>query len=589
MDRNGFIENFNILIYENMKKIKISCMLASALMAFSVQQANAQNAGDTKTPATVAHTALFDYFSYSGNDDIYKSIKLEGDGGYYNPILPGWNSDPSICRAGDDYFMVTSSFSYYPGVPLFHSRDLVNWKQIGYVLNRPSQLPLNGQKVSAGIFAPAISYNPHNKTFYMITTNVGWGNFFVKTKDPFGSWSEPIRLPDVKGIDPSFFFDDNGKAYIVNNDEPEGKAEYDGHRSIRVREFDVNTDKTVGPEKVIINKGVHPEDKPIWIEGPHMYKINGKYFLMSAEGGTGDMHSEVIFRSDSPFGPFVPAKKNPILTQRDLNPNRPDPVTCAGHADIVQTPSGDWWAVFLACRPCEGKFENLGRETFMLPVSWTDEGFPLILDNGKVVPMSGNVRGAVRTNSVTFGNFAYTDDFSENTLPLEWLSLRGSVDSVCTTSAVPGYLSMKCVETTTSQKSVPAFVARRIQHHKFECSSRLVFSPVSPNERAGLLLFKDETHQYLLCVVNTASGNAVELRKTTDGGRDEIMATSALSPSDNDIRLKIVSHGLTFDFYYAVGGGEWKLLKNNVDAGYLSTRNAGGFTGTTVGLYATCG
>lgn len=572
-----------------MKKIKISCMLASMLLAVSAQHVCAQGAESGQTPAAVAHTALFDYFSYSGNDDIYKSIKLEGDGGYYNPILPGWNSDPSICRAGDDYFMVTSSFSYYPGVPLFHSRDLVNWKQIGYVLNRPSQLPLNGQKVSAGIFAPAISYNPHNKTFYMITTNVGWGNFFVKTKDPFGSWSEPIRLPDVKGIDPSFFFDDNGKAYIVNNDEPEGKAEYDGHRAIRVREFDVNTDKTVGPEKVIINKGVHPEDKPIWIEGPHMYKINGKYFLMSAEGGTSDMHSEVIFRSDSPFGPFVPAKKNPILTQRDLNPNRPNPVTCAGHADLVQTPSGDWWAVFLACRPCDGKFENLGRETFLLPVSWTDEGFPLILEQGKVVPMSGTVKGAVRGKNVTFGNFAYTDDFSEKILPLDWMSLRSPVDSICTTSAVPGYLSMKCVATTTAQKAVPSFLCRRIQHHKFESSSRLVFNPTADKERAGMLLFKDENHQYQLCVAKTQTGKAVELRKTSDGGKDEILASYALASADKDIRLKITSDGLTFSFYYAVGNGDWKLLKNNVDAGYLSTRNAGGFTGTTIGLYATRG
>ena len=564
-------------------------MFASMLLAVSAQHVCAQGAESGQTPAAVAHTALFDYFSYSGNDDIYKSIKLEGDGGYYNPILPGWNSDPSICRAGDDYFMVTSSFSYYPGVPLFHSRDLVNWKQIGYVLNRPSQLPLNGQKVSAGIFAPAISYNPHNKTFYMITTNVGWGNFFVKTKDPFGSWSEPIRLPDVKGIDPSFFFDDNGKAYIVNNDEPEGKAEYDGHRAIRVREFDVNTDKTVGPEKVIINKGVHPEDKPIWIEGPHMYKINGKYFLMSAEGGTSDMHSEVIFRSDSPFGPFVPAKKNPILTQRDLNPNRPNPVTCAGHADLVQTPSGDWWAVFLACRPCDGKFENLGRETFLLPVSWTDEGFPLILEQGKVVPMSGTVKGAVRGKNVTFGNFAYTDDFSEKILPLDWMSLRSPVDSICTTSAVPGYLSMKCVATTTAQKAVPSFLCRRIQHHKFESSSRLVFNPTADKERAGMLLFKDENHQYQLCVAKTQTGKAVELRKTSDGGKDEILASYALASADKDIRLKITSDGLTFSFYYAVGNGDWKLLKNNVDAGYLSTRNAGGFTGTTIGLYATCG
>lgn len=148
---------------------------------------------------------------------------------------------------------------------------------------------------------------------------------------------------------------------------------------------------------------------------------------------------------------------------------------------------------------------------------------------------------------------------------------------------------MKCVETTTAEKAVPAYVGRRIQHHKFECSSRLVFEPQTVNERAGMLLFKDETHQYLLCVAKTSAGKAVELRKTADGGKDEILASSALAKGDKDIRLKIVSRGLTFDFYYAVGKGEWKLLKNNVDAGFLSTRNAGGFTGTTIGLYATRG
>lgn len=203
--------------------------------------------------------------------------------------------------------------------------------------------------------------------------------------------------------------------------------------------------------------------------------------------------------------------------------------------------------------------------------------------------MSGTVKGAVRGKNVTFGNFAYTDDFSEKTLPLDWMSLRSPIDSICTTSAVPGYLSMKCVETTTAKKAVPSFLCRRIQHHKFESSSRLVFNPTADKERAGMLLFKDENHQYLLCVAKTQTGKAVELRKTSEGGKDEILASYALASADKDIRLKITSDGLTFSFYYAVGNGDWKLLKNNVDAGYLSTRNAGGFTGTTIGLYATRG
>src|SRR4030043_497366 len=190
---------------------------------------------------TAAH---FDYFTYKGQDQFYVENPLPGEEYFYNPVLPGWYSDPSICSNGEDYFLVTSTFIYYPGVPIFHSLDLVNWKQIGHVLDRPSQLlNFEGQHTSGGIFASAISYNPHNKTYYMITTNVGAGNFFVKTKDPFGSWSDPVWLRDVRGIDPSFFFDDDGKAYILNNDDPEGLALYDGRRAIRIREFDVETEK----------------------------------------------------------------------------------------------------------------------------------------------------------------------------------------------------------------------------------------------------------------------------------------------------------------------------------------------------------
>ena len=289
----------------------LSALLVSAGILGSFSSCNLSKANGN-LPAVKDSTALFDYFTYKGDDDFYKENPLPDDESFYNPILPGWYSDPSICTNGEgDYFLVTSTFTYFPGVPIFHSRDLVNWKQVGHVLSRPSQLVnMKGQHVSGGIFAPAISYNPHNKTYYMVTTNVGAGNFFVKTQDPFGEWSDPIMLPEVGGIDPSFFFDEDGKAYIVNNDDaPDYKPEYSGHRTIRIQEFDVKSDKTIGPRKILVNKGVHPEEKPIWIEGPHMYKINGKYFLMDAEGGTSTWHSEVIFRSDSPMGTFTPWTK----------------------------------------------------------------------------------------------------------------------------------------------------------------------------------------------------------------------------------------------------------------------------------------
>ena len=356
----------------NLTLIAVSAGLLSLLDSCTVASA-------AKEIEPQKSVAIFDSFTYEGADDYYKDNPLADESSFYNPILPGWYSDPTICTNGEgDYFIATSTFTYFPGVPLFHSRDLVNWKQVGHILSRPSQLQNMGkQHVSGGIFAPDIAYNPANKTYYMITTNVGAGNFFVKTQDPFGEWSDPIMLPEVQGIDPAFFFDEDGKGYIVNNDDaPDGKAEYPGHRTVRVVEFDTAADKCVGERKIVVNKGCRPEEKPIWCEGPHIYKVDGQYYLMTAEGGTSTWHSEVIYRGPSPFGPFTPWEGNPILTQRTLDKSRENPITCAGHADLVQTKEGDWWGVFLACRPVKNDMENLGRETFMMPVKWTEDGWP---------------------------------------------------------------------------------------------------------------------------------------------------------------------------------------------------------------------
>lgn len=544
----------------------------------------------TQYPTPQPGTALFAHFTYSGNDTCYTHHPLVAADAFYNPILPGWYSDPSICTNGKgDYFLATSTFSYFPGVPLFHSRDLMHWHQVGHVLDRPSQLRnLQHQHVSGGIFAPAIEYNPHNETYYMVTTNVGWGNFFVTTKDPFGAWSDPIRLPTVGGIDPSFFFDDDGRAYIVNNDDaPEGKAEYDGHRTIRIQEFDPATNRTIGDRKILVNKGARPEDNPIWIEGPHMYKINGQYYLMSAEGGTGGWHSEVIFRSDSPMGPFEPWEHNPILTQRHLPHHRPYPITCAGHADLVQAQEGDWWAVFLACRPIDNHFENLGRETFIMPVKWSDDGFPYMTQGEDLVPLIIRREGVTHHKDyTTSGNFTYTDAFADTLLAQEWHTLRGPATDHYSLTQVPGYLQLQCAPILSTERGTPAFVGRRMQHHIFECSTEMVFIPTDTLEQAGMVLFKDETHQYLFTVSTDGIQRYITVDKVSRQGI-ETLARNPLTEPYTSITLKILSDGKHYAFHYATKPTHWHTLAEGIDAAHLSTARAGGFTGSLIGLYAT--
>ena len=533
-------------------------------------------------PAIDSGLAVFERFTYEGRDAVYAAHPLPGVDAAYNPILPGWYSDPSICTNGEgDYFLVTSTFSYFPGVPIFHSRDLVNWKQVGHVLDRPSQLSsLSRQHTSGGIYAPDIKYNPRNRTYYMITTNVGSGNFLVKTQDPFGPWSDPILLPQVQGIDPSLLFDDDGRAYIVNNDDaPGGKPEYDGHRTIRVVEYDVENDCTIGERKIIVDKGVDPSQKPIWIEGPHLYKIDGKYYLMCAEGGTSDQHSEVIFRSDSPMEGFKPWGKNPILTQRHLSASRPEPVTCTGHADLVQTPEGEWWGVFLGCRPTKGGFENLGRESFLMPVRWSDDGFPFFLEGNETVPVVVRRSGATVGETPTFGNFKVEDSFEGDKLGLEWMTLRGPADGLYALKG--GNLELTCSPARATRFETPALLLRRLQHHVFTASTRMRFAPEG-EQAAGLLLYKDEQHQYFLKVCLLDKEPAVVLERT-----GEFLFGKPLPKDFGAVDLEIASDdGLTFRFGYAVDGGELQTLVSGVDASYLSTAVAGGFTGTTIGPYA---
>lgn len=498
-----------------------------------------------------------------------------------NPILPGFYPDPSICRVGPDYYLVNSSFSYFPGVPIFHSTDLVHWKQIGHVLNRSSQLNITNQGISKGIFAPTIRYN--NGIFYMVTTFVGGNeNFFVTAKNPAGPWSDPILLPEIDGIDPSFFFDENGKAYIINNGpSPDNKPLYEGHRAIWLQEFDLRTQKLIGKRKIVINGGTDLTKKPIWIEGPHIYKKKDYYFLMAAEGGTGENHSEVVFRSKSIWGPYEAFAGNPILTQRDLPGDRAKPVTCSGHADLVQTPQGDWVAVFLACQPYTKTFCNTGRQTFFLPVDWSGE-WPVILAKGKAIPLE--FRFSLKSDSAekTFSEYSanWRDDFTKPELLMDWNFIRTPKDRFY--ELRNNNLILHARPIYIADKVNPSFIGRRQQHANCEMATALKLETGKEME-AGLVAFQNEKNYYKF-VIQQAKGNYF-LSLSSDSGK---ILTNILKDyhGGNFVYLQIQAKGKDYSFKYSFNKHNWMPFGNVQDGKYLSTSVAGGFVGTYFGLYS---
>ena len=523
----------------------------------------------------------FDSFTYTGVDKVHKTaIPMSGD--YYNPILAGFYPDPSICRVDQDYYLVNSTFAYFPGIPVFHSRDLVNWNQVGNVIHRPGQLRYDGLGVSRGIFAPAIAH--HAGIFYVVCTMVdGGGNFVVTAADPAGPWSDPVYLR-FEGIDPSLFFDDDGRAWMVNNGAPDETPLYNGHRAIWIQEFDPVEKKMTGPRKVIVNGGVDISVKPIWIEGPHIYKRDEWYYLCSAEGGTGPGHSQVVFRSKNVDGPYAPWNRNPILTQRDLDPNVPYAVTCTGHADLVIGPDGKWWAVFLGVRPYDGDASPMGRETFLLPVAWTDDNWPLILPPGERVPLTGKSPGGVmvrRSAALPLnGSFTWTDDFSAGELSQAWIMFRAPKETWWKIIPSSGKLELMPRPETLTGKGNPSYLARRIQHAVFTVSVNMEI-PEDPGVSAGLAVFQSEQFHYFLAVRREEEKTHIYLERVRNGVTEQM--GSAVLPKTDRISLSVETDSEKCSFRYATEDGAWKILAVNADARMLTTAVAGGFVGATVG------
>lgn len=504
---------------------------------------------------------------------------------YQNPVISGFYPDPSVVRVGNDYYLVNSSFQFFPGVPLWHSRDLVHWEQLSNVLDRESQLPLGGANCWLGIYAPTIRY--HEGRFYMITTNVGsrgvkgQGNFMVTADVPAGTptddipelfrsgrltWSEPIWLQQG-GIDPSLLFVD-GKCYMTSNPDV----------GIWLCEIDPVTGRQLNESRRIWDGtgGRHPE-------APHLYKKDGWYYLMIAEGGTEVGHHETIARSRNPYGPYEPCPHNPILYHwRKVAQS--NPIQGTGHADLVEAADGSWWMVCLAFRPTSGNNHHLGRETFLAPVEWTPEGWPLVNPQGTTHGVIDIDMHVPTLPSVPLASLPSRQTFNGPLGP-EWAYLCNPSMSDYKPTADGLLLTARPASTLDVEGETITFVCRRQQFIEGSATTALQLLSKQPGDEAGMTIYATCSSHYDLYLTRTDAGKvALRLRYRMEGFAHQ--AAEVLLPSSaKSVHLRVQTTAETYKFQYSTDGATWQDL-GSVSSRYISSECAGGFTGTVIGLYA---
>lgn len=476
-----------------------------------------------------------------------------------NPIIRGFYPDPSICKRGDKYYLVCSSFQYFPGVPIFESEDLVNWKQIGHCLTRSTQIDLETVNSSGGVFAPTIRYN--DGVFYMVTNNNTYQkNFYITTTDIYGEWSEPIFV-DQEGIDPSLYFED-GKTYFMSNGSDEN-----GLGCIYQCEIDVKTGKRL------------TESRPIWkgsggryLEAPHLYKINGKYYIMAAEGGTEYGHMITYAKGDNPYGPFVSYDKNPVLTNRNLGGHQ-SRIQGIGHGDIVIDNDGNAFIFCLGFRQHDdwSPFHHLGREVFLAPVYFDEEGWFSAGDDGIVKKeMELNLEGNQNI-------FDYSVDFEQlknNRLPLVYLR-KPKFDNY---EWSDNCLKLKGAKTDLSEALSPTFIGIR----QSDFNTSLSVEVKSLSTEAGVTVYMDENNHYDIFVSKDDEKYSVVFRKCIADIKHIVNTISVTE--DSSIVLEMSSNNYVYMFGCRINGEHIEL--GSGQAKYLSSEVCSGFTGVVVGLYA---
>lgn len=488
-------------------------------------------------------------------------FQIFGQATFKNPVITGMNPDPSICRVDNDFYLVTSTFEYFPGIPIYHSRDLVHWKMIGYVLSRASNNPLTGAHSSGGQYAPTIRYC--NGSFYVTCTNYGGrgsqGAFYVTATNPAGPWSDPHWVNNW-GVDPSLLFA-NDSAYYVH---PNGNAEF------LLSTVNLETGKFNTEPKVIAHGlgGSSPE-------GPHLYKINDYYYLMSAEGGTGYEHREVIQRSKSPWGPYEASPLNPVISHMNFPASS---FQAIGHADILQLQDSSWWLVCLGFRPKGGNYHHLGRETFLAPLTWDSEGWPKGGANGFI----SEEFPVPHLPEYTWEKEAVRDNFDSTALRLPWNFVRNPHDADLSLTERPGYLRLKGSKLSFREKDSPAFIARRQTDFNMTASAKISFNPAATNEEAGLVVRGDDANHYDLLITMHSGKRMVMFRKFL---KDSVVSVEYKKIPKGDIVLKVNATDLEYSFWVQKEGKNAELI-GTATTKDISTEMTGGFIGTFIGMYA---
>ncbi len=520
---------------------------------------------------------------------------------FHNPIMKGGYPDPSVCRVGDTYYMVTSSFYYFPGLPVFKSRDLVHWEQIGNAISRSEQLDFRNCDSSEGLWAATIRY--HRGRFYIVNTLDVEGrtyryNFIITAEDPAGEWSDAVIIQGADGIDPSLFFDADGKMWYCGNMLPDVLA-YPEHKQIYLCELDPETFQFKGERRIIYDGAW---DHSLFMEAPHIYKIGGMYYLMTACGGTQTNHCVNISRSRDILGPYEPCPRNPVLTNRGLPLINRLGVAVAGHGDLVQTQKGEWYMVLLGIRPYDYLVEdydryqprkwirtpdrnkraqfNLGREVFMVPIAWDFDGWPLADNENGMVNLTERRPDLPRFRPLLHSR---VDNFEDPELDMIWCMRRPTREKFYSLDARPGFLRLRTLSVRAEDSQTPALLVRRQQHNDFQAAIALEFEPDQEGQEAGLILTQNERFSFLLLKDRWEGENWIACFRIVNGERELLARVKA-----HKGRVYLTAEGSEghYSFCYGFRERELKTLVAEADGSLLSTLVADGYVGTYVGIYA---
>ena len=520
---------------------------------------------------------------------------------FLNPIINGGYPDPSIVRVDDDFYIVNSSFEYFPSLPIHHSKDLVNWELIGYGIDRPSQgtgkVNLYDVQQQGGIHAPSIRY--HDGLFYIVTTNVyspvdkskptEMVNFILTAKNPAGPWSDPYVIEGAPGIDPDIFFDDNGKVWFVGTHDT-GNPNKNGIGEIWIQELDLNNWKLKGQRHSIWRGACGG----CCVEGPHIYKQYGRYYLMVAEGGTSYNHAVMIASSENIEGPYDSNPKNPILTSRHLSNN--NWVHSTGHADLVQLKDKRWYMVSLGIRNEMDSTSNMGRETHLMPVVWEEawdnwvevekgRWEPVIIKWPVVAPNTGKVE---RNTSIPFLdkkqniNYSFYDDFTSSKLDLQWNFRRVPRENTYEINSKIKTLKLNLSPESFELRSQYNLMGFRQKETEFEYSSSMNFKPKKNFSEAGLSIFSQDDNYINFTVKKHNNKTLLNLTVKPRDQKLDIIKSIPLKYNENII-LKILSKDNKYIYYYSLDDGNSFEVFTETAANLVLCK---GYIGTNLGLYA---